>query len=79
MHRYCQSGSSYVALHACLLITTVVNVNVFLDFIHVQMCDFGILAIEDLGEFLERGATSFDIEEVDEEEFKEDPYGVECA
>lgn len=35
--------------------------------------DLGIVAIEDPGNFLQGRATGFDVEEVDEEEFDEDP------
>jgi len=37
------------------------------------MRDLGILTIEDLSQFFEGRAFSFDVEEVDEKEFDEDP------
>lgn len=43
------------------------------DLVHVDLGDLGVLAVEDLGDLLERGAAGFDVEEVDEDEFEGDP------
>lgn len=49
------------------------DVHFFLDVSHVDPSDFGLLAIENLGDFLQSGALGLHVEEVDEGEFEGDP------
>lgn len=63
-----------VCLDCALLVQrSVLFRRLLLDLVHVQVRDLGVLAVEDLGEFLERWAAGLDVEEVDECEFDEDP------
>lgn len=50
--------------------------NLLLHSLHVYMRD-RILAVEDLGDLLERRPARLDVEEVDEDELDEDPERVE--
>lgn len=51
----------------------VIGMKLLLDLVNINVRDFGVLSIEDLGQFLKSWATGLDVEEVDEEEFQEDP------
>ena len=37
------------------------------------MADLSLITIEDLGDLLESGSTSFDVEDSDKDKFEEDP------
>jgi hypothetical protein len=63
-----------VALYGSLLVVGLASfVKLFLDCCHIQVSYLGAFSVEDSGEFFECRATGFDIEEVDEKEFQEDP------
>jgi hypothetical protein len=49
------------------------KVLLLLDLVKVEVGNFGLVAIDDLGEFLESGATSLDVHLVDKAELEEDP------
>jgi hypothetical protein len=63
-----------VGLYSSLLVVGVASfVKLFLDCCHIQVSYLGAFSVEYSGEFFECRATGFDIEEVDEKEFQEDP------
>jgi hypothetical protein len=41
--------------------------------VDVEVCDFGVLAVKDLGDLFEGWAAGLDVEEVDEDELAEYP------
>lgn len=43
------------------------------NLVDIDMRDLCIIAVEDLGNFLERGTARLDVEEADEDELKGDP------
>ena len=47
--------------------------NLLLNLVDIHMGDRSVLAIDDLSKLLEGGAAGFDVEEVDEAKFDEDP------
>lgn len=52
---------------------TVIAVDVLLNLMNIQMCNFSLVSIENLGEFLEGRAFCFDVEKVNENKFHENP------
>lgn len=54
------------------------NVDIFLNFMQINMCHSCVLAVEDLGQLFKSRATSFNVEEVDEQKLDEDPDLTKC-
>ena len=44
-----------------------------LDLVEVEVRDLGVVAVDDLGQLLERRAPGLDVHEVDEAQLQEDP------
>lgn len=64
---------------ALLVNGVMLSVEILLNLMEVQVRNLSTLTVEDLGEFLERGAAGLDVEEVDEEELEKVPDCVEHA
>ena len=60
----------------CVDIFFVVKVQIFLDFMQVNMGN-GVITVENTGNFLEGRALSFDVEEPNENQFNAIPEGIE--
>jgi len=66
-----------LSLYATLLLMDrscmILSMKFLLDLMDIEMRDFSIFTIEDLGQLLESWASSLDVEEVNEGQFDEDP------